>query len=101
MVSLPLWAALFVALLVGALYAAMLCTPWGRRFSTHKTHVATVVGVALTLGCIALVDVDAAELGLLFFVFTGISQIVRRELMDMSERDRIINIATGKHHDKA
>lgn len=101
MVILPLWVALLVALLAGALYAAILCTPLGQRFSTHKTHVATVIGVALTLACIALVDVEAAKTGLLFFVFTGISQIVRREFMDLAERDRIIRIATGKHHDKA
>ena len=96
---LPLWAALLVALLAGILYATLLCTVWGRKLTTHKTHVATVLGVALTLGCVALVDIDAAWLGLLFFVATGVSQIVRREVMDMIERDRIIKIASG--NDKA
>lgn len=99
MALLPLWAALLVASLVGTLYSAILCTAWGRRFTTQKTHVATVLGVALTLACVALVDVEAAQIGLLFFVATGLPQIIRREIADMIERDRIIKFAT-RNHDK-
>lgn len=92
---------LALAVLAGIIYAAFLCTPWGRRLSSQKTHVATVIGVAMTLGFIALVDWEAAQLALLFFVATGISQIVRREVMDLIAWDRIIKRASGKGNDQA
>lgn len=96
MAILPLWAALLVALLAGIIYSAFLCTTWGRTFTAQKTHVSTVLGVALTLGCIALVDVGAAQIGLLFFVATGISQIIRREALDLIERERLMRRARGE-----
>ena len=50
----------------------------GHRFTTQKTHVATVLGVALTLACVAG-GWEAAQIDLLFFVATGLPQIIRRE----------------------
>ena len=102
---LPWWAALLIAALVAALaaslYAALLSTEWGVRITLAKTHYTVVLGVLLTLGCLAIFDWQAAAWALLFFVVTGIPMVVRSEWFDLRERFGISRRARGEDDEAA
>lgn len=94
--ALPLWAALAIAALAASLYAALLSTEWGIRITIAKTHYTVALGVLLTLGCLALFNLESALLCLLFFGATGLPMVVRSEFLDMQQRARIEKLTQGK-----
>jgi hypothetical protein len=94
--ALPLWAALAIATLAASLYAALLSTAWGTRISVTKTHYTVMLGVLLTLGCVALLDWRIAAICLLFFVATGLPMVARSEILDIQQRTRIEKLTQGK-----
>ena len=94
--DIPLWAALAFATLAASLYAALLSTQWGMRVAAAKTHYTVVIGVLLTLGCIALFDWSVALLSLLFFGAAGLPMMVRSEVLDLQERARIEKRTQGE-----
>lgn len=64
--------ALALAFVLSLLYAAMLAaTDFGSWLRQELTWVTVVLGVGMTLGCIALVDRDAAAVAALFFAVAG------------------------------
>ena len=64
--------ALALAFVLSLLYAAMLAaTDFGSWLRQELTWVTVVLGVGMTLGCIALVDRDAAAMAALFFAVAG------------------------------
>ena len=65
--------ALALAFVLSLLYAAMLAaTDFGLWLRQELTWVTVVLGVAMTLGCMALVDRNAAGLAALFFAVAGV-----------------------------
>lgn len=96
MAILPWWGALIIAALAATLYAALLSTEWGVRITLAKTHYTVIIGVLLTLGCLAIFDWQAAAWAGLFFVITGIPMVVRSEWFDVKEKFGISKRAQGK-----
>jgi hypothetical protein len=65
--------ALVLALLLSGLYAAFLAmTDFGLWLRQELTWLTVVVGVGLTIVCIAIVDQHAARMAALFFGATGL-----------------------------
>ena len=75
--------ALALAFLLSGLYAAFLAmTDFGLWLRQELTWLTVVIGVALTLTCIALIDLRSAGVAALFFVATGLP-IVAESLFRM------------------
>lgn len=69
--------ALVLALMVGTAYAVLLAlTDFGLWLRQELTWLSVVLGVAATLGCMALVDAAAAYTALLFFAAAGLPIVV-------------------------
>lgn len=65
--------ALALAFLLSGLYAAFLAmTDFGLWLRQELTWVTVVLGVGMTLACIALVDLQAAGTAALFFAASGV-----------------------------
>lgn len=65
--------ALLIAAVLSALYALLLAlTDFGLWLRQELTWLSVVIGCGVTLGCVALVDAPAAQLGALFFAVTGL-----------------------------
>lgn len=65
--------ALALAFVLSLLYAAILAaTDFGLWLRQELTWVTVVLGVGMTLGCIALVDRNAATMAALFFAASGV-----------------------------
>lgn len=96
MALIPWWAALLIALLSASLYAALLSTEWGVRITLAKTHYTVVLGVLLTLGCLALYNWQIAAWALAFFVATGAPMMARSEWFDLREKFSISKRARGE-----
>jgi len=79
-----------LALLLSGLYAWFLArTDFGMWLRQELTWLTVVVGVGLTLGCIALVDMSAAGLAALFFGVTG-TPIIAESVLRMYRNYRAI-----------
>lgn len=73
--------AILLAFILSALYAAFLAlTDIGQWARQEVTWLTVVVGVGITLGCVALVDQDAAQVAVLFFAATGAPIVVESVL---------------------
>ena len=80
---------LTVLFLASTLYAVAL--EWAERrysFTSDYTWLTVVIGVALTLAGLAVLDPRAAGLALLLFVVTGIPMIGRAIIVDVRNRQR-------------
>jgi hypothetical protein len=93
------WLVLVIAGLTSTLYALALSTPLGQRLTLAKTHYTVIFGVGMTIGFIALVDLEAAKMLLTFFVVTGFPIVIRSEVLDYQERQRMIKNMTGGGND--
>ena len=75
--------ALSLAFLLSICYALFLAlTEPGQWLRQEMTWLSVVVGVGMTLGCMALVDVAAAQVAAVFFAVTG-APIVIESLIRM------------------
>ena len=82
--------ALALAFLLSSLYAAFLAmTDFGLWLRQELTWLTVVIGVALTLACIALIDLRAAGVAALFFGATGLP-IVFESLFRMWRMHRAV-----------
>lgn len=82
--------ALILAFVLSAAYATFLAlTDIGRWARQELTWLTVVIGVGLTLGCIAVVDADAAGLAGVFFAATGLP-IVAESVLRMYRNHRAV-----------
>jgi hypothetical protein len=82
--------------LVGALassttYALLLSTKEGKRWADEQTWSTVVAGVALTLAWFGTWRPRGAAWCLLFFVVTGIPQVVRSLALQLNQLDRLFD----------
>lgn len=78
------------------IYAALLSTSLGRRWATAQTWVSVVVGTALVLAWLAVLDWRTALLALLFFVVGGAPIVIRSLIFEFRERESVQKSAGGR-----
>lgn len=77
MPNLALILTLLLAFLLASLYALFLAlADMGLWLRQEQTWLTVILGVGLTLGCLAVVDFAAAALAALFFAVTGLPIVV-------------------------
>lgn len=82
------------------LYALLLSTPFGRRWTERQTWTTVVLGVALTLAWLLAEDPKAARRTLVYFVVSGLPIIVRSLLLDFIEFEDVIEaLVEGEGND--
>lgn len=77
------------------LYALLLSTSLGRRWTVLQTWTTVAAGTLLILAWLAMVDWQAAVLALLFFAVGGLPIVVRSLVLDFRERERSIRRGSG------
>lgn len=92
----PILLALAGLTLTTTLYAVLLSTPLGLRWTIAQTWSTVVLGTALVLGWLAWFDWSAALLALLFFAVGGLPIVIRSLVIDFRERERIRRMGSGQ-----
>lgn len=64
------------------IYAVVLSTPLGRRFTDRQTWATVVFGVVIVVGCVAIEDMEAATLTATMFLAGGGPIIARSLILD-------------------
>lgn len=72
-------------------YAFLLTTEEGRRWDKKHTWFMTVIGVALTLAWLAMVDPKAAFKALVCFMVSGTPIVFRALFLENEQTDSLIN----------
>jgi hypothetical protein len=75
------------------LYAILLSTPFGRRWTASKTWTTVVLGTLLVLAWLAVANLSAALWALLFFGVGGVPIIIRELVLEFQREERIRNQA--------
>lgn len=92
----PIWLTLGGLAVTSTIYAALLSTSLGRRWTTAQTWVSVVVGTLLVLAWLAVLDWRTALLALLFFVVGGAPIVIRSLILDFREREAVQKSAGGR-----
>ena len=92
----PILFALSGLLMTTNLYAALLSTPLGLRWTMAQTWTTVALGTALVLGWLAWFDWRTASLALLFFAVGGLPIVMRSLVIDFRERERIRRMGPGR-----
>lgn len=85
----PILLALAGLLLTTTIYALLLSTPLGLRWTLAQTWTTVVLGTVIVLAWLAWFDWRAAALALLFFAVGGTPIVIRSLVLDFRESERI------------
>lgn len=85
----PILLALAGLLLTTTVYAVLLSTPLGRRWTVAQTWTTVVLGTAIVLAWLAWFDWRAALLALAFFAVGGLPIVIRSLILDFRERESV------------
>lgn len=72
------------------LYATLLSTSLGRRWTVLQTWTTVAAGTLIVLAWLAVVDWRSAALGLLFFTVGGLPIVIRSLILDFRQHDRLL-----------